>query len=318
MIFNLIFWSTLAFVLALLTGRALISFLKKRGIGQYVRDDGPSRHLTKAGTPTFGGFIFLLPLVLVFIFNPYLKTTSCSLFLFLTLGFAFVGFIDDYLKVIKKRSLGLKARQKILLQLILSFILWYYAVNILELGTKVSIPYFNVSIELGLWYLPLVLVIGLGASNAVNLTDGLDGLAGGLSFFVLSGYTLAAFLKNENELGLLTFVLTFALLGFLFYNVHPAKIFMGDTGSMALGGALGIVAVLTKTEFLLPIFGLVFVLEALSVILQVSSFKLRGKRILRMSPLHHHLELGGWSEWQVVLFLWALGLVSTFLGIWGI
>lgn len=318
MILDLAFWAVLAFTLALLTGWILISFLKKKGVGQYIRDDGPFRHLKKAGTPTFGGFIFLLPLVLIFMINSHLKTASCAIFLLLTLGFALIGFIDDYLKVIKRRSLGLKARQKILLQLIFSFALWYSVVYILGLGTKVSIPYLNFSWEMGLWYLPFVLLIGLGASNAVNLTDGLDGLAGGLSFFVLSGYTLVAFLKNENELGLLSLVLAFALLGFLFYNVHPAKVFMGDTGSMALGGALGALAVLTKTELLLPVFGFVFVLEALSVILQVLSFKLTGKRILRMSPLHHHFELSGWGEWQIVLFFWALGLISIFIGMWGV
>jgi len=298
----------------LIIGPLLIPALRRFRFGQSVRDDGPKRHLVKQGTPTMGGVMFFFSLTLgtVFIAKDSLVTYVLLLF---TLGYGLIGFIDDYIKIIKKRSLGLKARDKILGQFILASILAWVAVNYLGRGTDLVIPFSGSSLNLGWAYLPFVIFITIGTTNAVNLTDGLDGLAAGITLFVALGYVLIGFTQQLFSITVFSAALVGSCLGFLFFNVYPARIFMGDTGSLALGGAITGLAVLTKTELLLPILGAVYVIETLSVIIQVISFKLTGQRVFLMSPLHHHYELKGWSEQKVVFTFWTAAAIFVVLGL---
>jgi len=295
-------------------GPLLIPALKRFKFGQSVRDDGPKRHLVKQGTPTMGGVMFLFSLTLgtVFIAKDSLVTYVLLLF---TLGYGLIGFIDDYIKIVKKRSLGLKARDKIIGQFILSSILAWVAVNYLGRGTDLVIPFLGSSINLGWAYLPFVVFLAIGTTNAVNLTDGLDGLAAGITLFVALGYVLIGFTEQLYSITIFSAALVGSCFGFLFFNIYPARVFMGDTGSLALGGAIAGLAVLTKTELLLPILGAVYVLETLSVIIQVISFKLTGQRVFLMSPLHHHYELKGWSEQKVVFTFWTVAAIFVVLGL---
>ncbi|MDK2823460.1 MAG: phospho-N-acetylmuramoyl-pentapeptide-transferase [Clostridia bacterium] len=294
----------------LIIGPFLIPALRRFKFGQSVRDDGPKRHLEKQGTPTMGGVMFFLSLTLGTLFVARESMLTYVLVLF-TLGYGLIGFIDDYIKVVKKRSLGLKARDKLLGQLILSGLLAWVAVNYLGRGTDLIIPFWGNNINLGWAYLPFVILVAIGTTNAVNLTDGLDGLAAGITLFVGLGYVLLGYTEQFFSITIFSSALVGSCLGFLFFNVHPARVFMGDTGSLALGGAIAALAVVTKTELLLPIIGGIYVIEALSVIIQVISFKLTGERVFLMSPLHHHFELKGWSEQRVVFTFWtaAAGLV---------
>lgn len=260
-----------------------------------------------------GGIIFIFSfLVTVFLFAPqsYLLWIS----IVIVVLSALLGFIDDFSKVAARRSLGLKARQKILGQLIFSII--FYAV-LFQLGhsTLVKIPFTPLEIELGFFYPVLIFLLLSGFSNAVNLTDGIDGLAAGTAILVLLAFLLLASWQGLQEIVYFNGILIGACFGFLVYNLHPAKIFMGDVGSLSLGTALAVVAVLTKSELYLLVIGGVFVLETLSVMLQVASYRLTGKRIFLMSPLHHHFELKGWSEWQVVIGFWALGFIFALIGL---
>ena len=253
-----------------------------------------------------GGLVFLIAFLIPLLFTAG-KTAYLTLAVLATLCCAFLGFLDDYHKVLNKRSLGLKARAKmgglLVIALIFYTVLLYYGHS-----SAVDIPFSTVSIDFGHFYPLLVFIVLIGSSNAVNLTDGLDGLAGGLSVVALIAFAILASLRGMPEMAAFCGSLGGAVLGFLVFNLHPAKVFMGDVGSLALGVALGAAAVIIKAEFYLVIAGGLFVIEALSVILQVVSFKLSGRRILLMSPLHHHFELKGWSEWQVVAAFWGLGL----------
>jgi len=298
----------------LIMGPLLIPALRRFKFGQSVRDDGPKRHFVKQGTPTMGGVMFFFSLILgtVFVAKDSLVTYVLLLF---TLGYGLIGFIDDYIKIIKKRSLGLKARDKILGQFILAGILAWVAVNYLGRGTDLVIPFLGGSLNLGWAYLPFVIFITIGTTNAVNLTDGLDGLAAGITLFVALGYVLIGFTEQLFSITVFSAALVGSCLGFLFFNIYPARVFMGDTGSLALGGAIAGLAVLTKTELFLPILGAVYVLEALSVIIQVISFKLTGQRVFLMSPIHHHYELKGWSEQKVVFTFWTVAATFVVLGL---
>jgi phospho-N-acetylmuramoyl-pentapeptide-transferase len=238
--------------------------------------------------------------------------------LFVTLGHGVLGFLDDFIKVVMKRNLGLKARQKLLGQIIISVALAYISVTYLHRGTDLWIPYLNQFIDVGILYYPLIFLVVIGATNAVNLTDGLDGLASGVMISASLAYAIISLKFGHPELAAFATAVAGACLGFLVFNIHPAKVFMGDTGSLALGGAFAALGVLTKTELLLVVVGGVFVLEALSVIIQVTSFKTTGKRIFRMSPLHHHFELLGWSEKKVVTTFWAAGVLCGALGLWSV
>lgn len=303
----------LAFALSLILAPLFIRRLKKLNYGQRIREDGPRRHLKKAGTPTMGGLIFLASLLAMSIFFRPLSAPYTAMFL-LVLGHGTIGFLDDFLKVYRRRSLGLKARSKLLGQLVL---ISFFSLFLLWTGhsTVVEIPFVKGDFDLGLLYYFLVFIIIMGTSHGVNLTDGIDGLAAGTAILSLVAYLFIALWRGMPELAFFCAVLTGSTFGFLIFNLHPARIFMGDVGSLSLGAGLAALAILTKTEFYLIVIGGVFVLETLSVIIQVLIFQTTGKRLFRMSPLHHHFELGGWSEWQVVMGFWAVAFIFALLAL---
>ncbi|WP_296958418.1 phospho-N-acetylmuramoyl-pentapeptide-transferase [uncultured Dialister sp.] len=290
-------------VLTVILGFFAIPLLKKLKARQSIREEGPKSHRIKNGTPTMGGLFMLLAAVLVVVFNKMIDPAVLWL-LFLTLGHGFLGFLDDFIKAEKKRNLGLTAKQKMLGQIILAVLFCWGVVDTLHLPYSIAIPFTQIDISIGLLYYPFVVLVIVGASNAVNLTDGLDGLASGCCVIAFSAYAVYCYMTGFNDLGYYIIILAGACIGFLFFNYHPAKIFMGDTGSLALGGAIAGISVMTRTELLLIFLGMIFVLEALSVIIQVASFQLTGKRVFKMSPLHHHFELSGWSEVHVVWAFW--------------
>lgn len=303
----LLFAIAAAFLIAVLLGPLFIPILRRLKFGQSIREEGPKSHQKKAGTPTMGGTIIVLALLFT-----VLKFANASLevylLMFLTLGYGLIGFLDDFIKISFKRNLGLTAKQKMFGQLVIAVVLYYVLIQY-KFDTSIYIPGTTWGIDLGIFYLPFLMIVTVGSSNAVNLTDGLDGLLAGTSAIAFSGYAVIAWMSSQMNIAIFCAAVVGAVLGFLVFNAHPAKVFMGDTGSLALGGALAGVAILTKTEILLVIIGGVFVLETLSVMIQVVSFKTHGKRVFRMSPLHHHFELGGWSEWRVVVTFWILGLI---------
>ncbi len=317
----------LTLIMTLALGPFLIPVLRILKFGQPIREEGPKGHFKKAGTPTMGGLIFLTTMVAGALIAAE-KPTSLEMLTVVgsMLGFGLLGFMDDFIKVVMRRSLGLRAYQKLLGQFALALFLSLVAVKALGRGTNVAIPFTAVHWELGLFYYPMAAFIIVWITNAVNLTDGLDGLAAGTTMIAALAYViialLAAFqgtgvpvLAHDSDLAVFAAAVVGGTLGFLRFNAHPARVFMGDTGSLALGGALAGLAVLTKSELTLIVLGGIYVFEALSVILQVISFQTTGKRIFRMSPLHHHFELGGWSEWKVDLVFWAVSLVCGILGI---
>lgn len=335
--FRTAYASLTALLLSLLLGPWVIARLRQFQVGQYIREEGPASHHSKAGTPTMGGVLIIISIVVPTLLwgdltNAYIWLAIGSLLLFGTLGF-----VDDYLKVTRKRSLGLRARDKVLVQVFIALtiaglLIFLHHQDLYSI--RLSVPFFKrFTPELD-WvilgystFLPLilfVLLVIIGSSNAVNLTDGLDGLAAGLTIIAAAAFTVLTYvtghatfatyldlIKNTyaSELTIFCGAMVGATLGFLWYNSYPAEVFMGDVGSMALGGALGTVAILIKQELLLFFVGGIFVLEALSVILQVVSFKLWGKRLFRMAPIHHHFELLGWKESKVVTRFWILGII---------
>ena len=305
--------AVLAAGMALVLGPVVIPWLERLRFGQTVREQGPARHRVKQGTPTMGGVIFLVPALLVtgWLAPP---TRAAVLILGVTLAFGALGLVDDYLKVAMRRSLGLRARAKLVWQVAAAALFAYLAQAWLGRGTAVWVPFGTGWWDLGIWYYPLAVLAVVASANAVNETDGLDGLAAGSTMIALSVFFYAAARGGRYELAVFIVSLGAALAGFLWFNLHPARVFMGDTGSLALGAALGGLAVLTGTELVLPVAGMLFVLETLSVIVQVASFRLTGRRVLRMSPLHHHFELSGWTESQVVYRFWAAGLGFALAG----
>lgn len=298
-----------AAVVTVLLGLASIPLARKYKARQSIREEGPKSHRIKAGTPTMGGLFMLLAALLV-IGGNHLYDPAVLLLVLITFGHALLGFLDDFIKAEKKRNLGLTARQKLLGQLILSIVFCFGCVEYLGLPTSISIPFIDTDISIGAFYYPFVVLVVVGASNAVNLTDGLDGLAAGCCIIAFGAYALFCYWSGMPDLTAFALIIAGCCAGFLVYNYHPAKIFMGDTGSLALGGAIAGIAVITRTELLLVFLGLIFVVEALSVILQVTSFQLTGKRIFKMSPIHHHFELCGWNEVRVV---WTFWLVELFV-----
>lgn len=304
-----------SFLVVAVSGPFIIPMLKKFKFGQNIRNEGPKSHLAKNGTPTMGGVMILLAIIVgTVVFSKF--TTSVVIALLLTLGHAGIGFIDDYIKVVKKRSLGLTAKQKLILQiLIAACYLGYMTFNAL-LDTSVVIPATHIAFDLGWVYYVFAFLLLLGATNAVNLTDGLDGLASSVTIPVMFIYSVIAYWTGDLSLAYFGISVVGSCLGFLLFNKYPAKVFMGDTGSLALGGAVAAMALLTKTELLLVIIGGVYVMEALSVILQVGSFKLRhGKKIFKMSPIHHHFELSGWSEIKIVIIFTFLSFLLSMVGL---
>lgn len=303
-----------SFILAVILGPLTIPLLRRLKFGQQVRDDGPQGHLKKAGTPTMGGAIILLAFTLAFL---KFSVTDIDFYVLLiaTLGFGLIGFLDDYIKIVFKRSLGLTARQKLIGQLacsaVICVLLWQS-----DHSTVLAVPGTSWGLDLGWFYYPFIILMMLAISNAVNFTDGLDGLLSGTSAIALAAFALIAMQLSEIAAAVCAAAMIGAVLGFLVFNAHPAKVFMGDTGSLGIGGAIGAIAILTKTELLFLIIGGIFVIEMLSVVIQVVSFKTRGKRVFKMSPIHHHFELSGWSEWRVVITFWIAGIVLAGLGLW--
>lgn len=295
-------------------GKPVIGQLKKFHARQSEREEGPQSHKYKAGTPTMGGILILIALVVsCLVFNP--SDLRKGLALFLTFGHGVIGFLDDSIKAVKRRNLGLTAKQKLLGQFVMAAVFCFILKEFLQFPTTLWIPFTSITIDLGFFYYIFVFVMIVGASNAVNLTDGLDGLAAGSCAITSVAYVVIAVALGYVNFAVFSAALTGACLGFLFYNQHPAKMFMGDTGSLALGGALAAMAILTKTELLLILAGGLYVIEALSVIIQVVSFKTRGVRVFKMSPIHHHFELSGWSEVKVVTVFWSFSALMAILAI---
>lgn len=311
---EILFPMGVAFLFTLLAGPLLIPVLRRMKFGQQIRKEGPEGHQKKAGTPTMGGVIILLGLAVATLRFAE-KNEELLILLVATLGYGLVGFLDDYTKILFKRSLGLTAKQKLLGQLLVSGIVCYLLYDIGH-STDLPVPLTDWSIPLGWLYYPFVVIMMLGMSNAVNFTDGLDGLLSGTSAVAFGAYIIIAMKVHDPESAILAAAMVGAVLGFLVFNAHPAKVFMGDTGSLGIGGGLAAVAILTKAELLILIIGGVFVFELLSVVIQVVSFKTRGKRVFKMSPIHHHFELSGWSEWRVVITFWAVGLLLAGFGLY--
>ena len=305
-----------AFIVCALIGPVLIPYLHKLKFGQSIRECGPASHMKKSGTPTMGGLMILAALVLALCWGNF--TLHVLMALVLTLGHALIGFLDDYIKVVMKRNLGLTAKQKFLLQFILAGAYVYFAETHLQ-NTTLWVPLLNVTFDFGWAYYALAFILLVGTTNAVNLTDGLDGLVSFVSVPVTLAFAFIAYMQGMLDVSGFALGLTGACLGFLLFNRHPAQVFMGDTGSLALGGGVAALALLTHTELLLVIIGGIYVAEATSVIIQVAYFRLTGgKRFFRMAPLHHHFELGGWKEVKVVecFTIVSFLLSAVGLGLW--
>lgn len=294
----------LSFTASVVLCPVLIPFLKRLKFGQFVRDDGPESHLKKSGTPTMGGIIILLSIIITSLF--YIgKYPDMIPVLFSTLGFGLIGFLDDYIKVVMKRSMGLRAWQKLVGQILVTAILGFYLVNYTDVGTTVLIPFtggFNGGSYLDTSYLfiPLLFLVVLGTVNGANFTDGLDGLASSVTLLIATFFSVVA-IGTKSGISPITCAVAGSLLGFLVYNVYPARVFMGDTGSLALGGFVAASAYMLRMPLFIMIVGLIYLIEVLSVIIQVGYFKLTGgKRFFKMAPIHHHFELSGWPETKVV------------------
>ncbi len=302
-----------ALLVSLATCPLYIIFSRRLQFGQQIRLDGPQQHLKKAGTPTMGGIVYLFSFVVALIlFAP--KTPFLLMLILITLAGAFLGFLDDFQKVIRRQSLGLKARQKLLGQFVFT-VVFYYLLQLYGHSTVVGVPFSSLQIDFGHFYFFLIFLMLTGTSNAVNLTDGIDGLAAGTVILGLFTFLMIAYWQGMTDVVYFCGALIGACMGFLVFNIHPARIFMGDVGSLSLGAALAAVAIITKSELYLVIIGGVFVLETMSVIVQVLYFRLTARRVFLMSPLHHHFEFKGWPEWHVVIGFWALGLCFAVLGL---
>lgn len=288
----------IAFGISVVLSPIIIPFLKKLKFGQFVRDDGPESHLKKSGTPTMGGLIILLSIVATSLF--YIKDYPDIIpILFVTLGFGIVGFLDDYIKVVMKRSLGLRAWQKMLGQFLVTGIFAYYIYAHTDFGTEMIIPFAKTTVDIGWVYFPLMFFAMLGTANGANFTDGLDGLASSVTVLIATFFTVVAVGYNAG-IAPITCATVGSLLGFLVYNVYPARVFMGDTGSLALGGFVASTAYMLKMPLIILIVAFIYLAEVVSVIIQVTYFKKTGKRIFKMAPIHHHFELSGWPETKVV------------------
>lgn len=291
----------------------VIPFLKKLKFGQFVREEGPETHLKKSGTPTMGGLIILASVILVSIF--YMQSYPGIVpILFVTLGFGLIGFMDDYIKVVMKRSLGLRAWQKMLGQMVVTLVFAYYMTRYQE-DLTMLIPFSGGKyLDLGQWYIPALFFIVLGTVNGANFTDGLDGLASSVTMLIATYFTVAA-IALHSGIEPVTCAVVGALLGFLVYNVYPARVFMGDTGSLALGGFVAATAFILKLPLFIPIVAFIYLIEVTSVIVQVVYFKMTGRRILKMAPLHHHFELSGWPETKIVSIFSIITAILCLIGL---
>ena len=323
-----------ALVLSLLLGPWFVRTLRRLSVGQNIRDVGPQAHLLKAGTPTMGGLLILFALTVSTLLWAALDNPYTWVVLGVTLVFGAIGFADDYLKVVRKRNLGLTSRQKFGLQTAAALVAGVVVLVLpgdYALKPTLALPFLkDLVLNLGIFYVPFVMLVLVGASNAVNLTDGLDGLAIGSTMIaaatyaiftyvagnrVISSYLQVEYVSGVGEAAVFCGALVGASLGFLWFNAHPAEVFMGDVGSLSIGGAIGAVAVLCKQEVLLVVVGGIFVMEAMSVMLQVAFFKTTKRRIFRMSPLHHHFELVGWAEPKIIVRFWILAMIFALIGL---
>lgn len=326
---QIIYAIILAFALTLVFGVPIIPALRRLKVGQHVRGEGPKTHYKKEGTPTMGGIIFLIPLALSSLILARHSLDYIVVAVVVTLAFGLIGFLDDYIKIVKKRSLGLKAYQKIIAQIGVAVIFALYAYNNPNVGSKIYIPFSQTEWDLGVWYVPFIVFVIIGTVNSTNLTDGLDGLAAGVTLVVSSAFSIIAYFAgskamdeglaylgaNYQNLAVFAGALLGACMGFLKYNAYPAQVFMGDTGSIGIGGAIVALAVLLKIPLFLPILGGVYMIEAISVIIQVVSFKKTGKRVFKMAPLHHHFELKGIHETKVVTMFIMAAIVLCLVGL---
>ncbi|MDD4371552.1 MAG: phospho-N-acetylmuramoyl-pentapeptide-transferase [Anaerostipes sp.] len=310
----------IAFFVGLLLSPMMIRYLQKLKFGQFIRGEGPESHLKKSGTPTMGGLIILLSLIVASAF--YVKDYPNIIpIMFVTLGFGFIGFVDDYIKVVMKRNLGLRAWQKMLGQIIVTGVFVYYLINYTEVGTTMLIPFSGGRyLNLGVLFIPAIFVILLGTVNGSNFTDGLDGLASSVTVLIAVFFTVVAIgmQVNGNDPGIwpITCATVGALLAFLVFNVYPARVFMGDTGSLALGGFVASTAVMLKMPLFIPIVAFIYLLEVVSVMLQVVYFKVTGgKRLFKMAPIHHHFELSGWPETKVVAIFAIVTAILCLIGL---
>jgi len=318
-LFSVILGAAIAFVVTVSLGSKFIAFLQIKKFGQFVREEGPQTHLIKQGTPTMGGVVMLAGLVsaLLVVARPNVATLTTLLLVSAVAG---VGLYDDWQKISNRRNEGLSVRYKALLLTLAVVVADVMALRYVGVTQNVVIPGSDKNLVLGPGIIGvalfsfLMLLVIVGATNAVNLTDGLDGLAAGAGAIALLAYTAIAFLERQYDLAIICGAMVGAIIGFLWYNSHPAQVFMGDTGALAIGGVLAVAAIITKTEMLLPIIGGVFVLETLSVMIQYVSFKLTGKRVFKMAPIHHHFELSGWQENKVVVRFWIVQSACAALG----
>lgn len=304
-----------SFILAYLLGKILIPILHRMKYGQSIREEGPKAHMKKQGTPTIGGLIFIISTFIVTILYSvfYVKTlkNDAVIILLIFLAFGFVGFLDDYLKIRRKKNLGLRAYQKMILLILITFVIYVFSKD--TLGTNLYIPILNVNINLYYLYLPFLFIYFTGVTNAVNLTDGLDGLATTVTIIVLIFLFLISFVFGKVDIGIFAFILIGSLMAFLIFNVNPARVFMGDTGSLALGGAVAAISFLLGIEVVLVLAGIIYVIEALSVIIQVVVYKFTRKRVFKMAPIHHHFEHLGWSENKIVYVFGAITLIACII-----
>lgn len=305
-----------SFFLTVLIAKYSIPYLKKFKLGQNIRDDGPKSHLSKAGTPTMGGVFFVISIVVTNIIFKNLSKEIIAIFIGM-IGFSLIGFIDDFFKLVMKRSLGLTEKQKLIIQFIISILLILYIEKIVGLDLRVQkIPFLKTSINFGIFIYPILVFVMLATSNATNLTDGLDGLSSSVSIPVFLALGIINLFKAP-EISVFSFTFMASLLAFVMFNSYPARVFMGDTGSMALGGAIATICILQSITFYLPIIGFIYVIETLSVIIQVISYKTRNKkRVFLMSPIHHHYELKGYKETQIVTAFSSISYIFSFITVY--
>lgn len=329
--FRTIYATITALLIAFMLGPWLIDTLQRLQIGQAIRKVGPESHFVKEGTPTMGGSLILLAIMLPTLLWADLTNLYIWITLLVTAGYGAIGFVDDYLKVIRKTSDGISARQKMFWQILIATVAALLLYQSTGFDTRLSLPFFkDLQPDLGVFYIPFAVLVMVGASNAVNLTDGLDGLAIGpiiiaagtfllLAYLAgnakLAGYLQISSIQGAGELSVLCGAMVGAGLGFLWFNSYPAQVFMGDVGSLSLGGSIGTIAVITKNEFVLVLVGGIFVVEALSVIVQVISFRYWGRRVFRMAPIHHHFELKGWPEPKIIVRFWIISIILALIGL---
>lgn len=329
--FRTIYATITALLISFILGPWLIAALQKMQIGQMIRKSGPESHFVKEGTPTMGGSLILLAIIVPTLLWADLTNRYIWITLLVTTGYGAIGFVDDYLKIVRKNSDGISARQKMFWQILIALVATLLLYNSSGFDTRLSLPFFKAAQpDIGIFYIPFAMLVMVGASNAVNLTDGLDGLAIGPMIIAAATFLLLAYLagnaklssylqissiQGAGELSILCGAMAGAGLGFLWFNSYPAQVFMGDVGSLSLGGALGTIAVITKNEVVLVIVGGIFVVEALSVIVQVISFRYLGRRVFRMAPIHHHFELKGWAEPKIIVRFWIISIILALIAL---